>query len=271
MKKNLLTIKDLCVAVDEKVILDGIDLTIREGETHVLMGPNGTGKSTLVSAIMGDPRYEIRRGSILMEGKEMAGEAADVRARAGIFLSFQTPEEIPGITLENFLRTAKNARNERPLKLFAFQKELKAKMAELDMDPSYAERYLNVGFSGGEKKKAEILQLLMLDPKLAMLDETDSGLDVDAVRIVSKGIRAYHNQHNAVLIITHNAKILEGMDIDYVHILEGGRIVKEGDRSLADEILLKGFGSLKADDGEKTHIPDETEGHPAPQIPGEGF
>ncbi|MDO4266581.1 MAG: Fe-S cluster assembly ATPase SufC [Eubacteriales bacterium] len=247
MSKNLLEVKNLSVAVDGKQILDGVDLIIHKGETHVLMGPNGTGKSTLVSTIMGDPNFEITGGQIFIDGKEITNEPADVRAREGIFLSFQTPEEIPGVTVENFLRMAKSAREGRPTKIMAFQKELKNRMEELDMDPSYASRYLNVGFSGGEKKKTEILQLLMLQPKLAMLDETDSGLDVDAVRIVSQGIRSYHNRDNAVLIITHNAKILEGMDIDYVHVLENGKIRKTGGRELADEIIEEGFSALKAE------------------------
>jgi Fe-S cluster assembly ATP-binding protein len=202
---------------------------------------------------MGDPRYEITKGKILFKDKDITDEKTDVRARSGIFLSFQTPEEIPGITLENFLRTAKGAVEGRPPKILAFRKELKAQMEALDMDPTYAERYLNVGFSGGEKKKAEILQLLMLQPRLALLDETDSGLDVDAVRTVSKGISAYHNQKNAVLIITHSAKILEGLDIDYVHVLEGGHIVKTGGRELSSEIIRSGFNSIeKGADGHES-------------------
>lgn len=245
MSKALLEIKDLSVKVEDRTILNGVDLTINKGETHVLMGPNGTGKSTLVSTIMGDPNYEVTGGKIFIDGTDITDEPADVRAREGLFLSFQSPEEIPGVTVENFLRMAKSAREKRPIKILAFQKELQKRMAELDMDPSYAERYLNVGFSGGEKKKTEILQLLMLNPKLAMLDETDSGLDVDAVRIVSKGIQAYRSRDNAVLIITHNAKILEGMDIDYVHVLENGKIARTGGRELADEILENGFGELK--------------------------
>lgn len=249
MSKTLLEIKDLSVRVEDRTILNGVSLTINKSETHVLMGPNGTGKSTLVSTIMGDPNYKITGGQILLDGVDITHEAADVRAREGLFLSFQSPEEIPGVTVENFLRMAKSARDKRPIKILAFQKELKKRMAELDMDPSYADRYLNVGFSGGEKKKTEILQLLMLDPKLAMLDETDSGLDVDAVRIVSKGIQAYRTKENAVLIITHNAKILEGMDIDYVHVLENGKLARTGGRELAEEILEKGFGELAAANG----------------------
>lgn len=253
MGSTLLEIEDLGVSVEDHVILDGVNLKINKGEIHVLMGPNGTGKSTLVSSIMGNPRYEITKGKILFKDKDITDEKTDVRARSGIFLSFQTPEEIPGITLENFLRTAKGAVEGRPPKILAFRKELKAQMEALDMDPTYAERYLNVGFSGGEKKKAEILQLLMLQPRLALLDETDSGLDVDAVRTVSKGISAYHNQKNAVLIITHSAKILEGLDIDYVHVLEGGHIVKTGGRELSSEIIRSGFNSIeKGADGHES-------------------
>jgi len=245
MKKPLLEIQDLAVSVDDKLILNGIDLSIQKGELHVLMGPNGTGKSTLVSAVMGDPRYAIESGSISFDGEDITDESADARARLGVFLSFQAPEEIPGITLENFLRTAAGAIEGKPMRVLAFQKKLKEQMQVLDMDESYASRYLNVGFSGGEKKKAEILQLLMLRPKLAMLDETDSGLDVDAVKTVSKGIRAYHDEGNSILIITHNAKILEELEVDYVHILENGRITRTGGRELADEILQSGFGALQ--------------------------
>ena len=244
MSSPLLELQDLSVAVEDKVILDRINLTIRPGELHVLMGPNGTGKSTLVSAVMGDPRYTVRRGRILLEGRDITEEKADVRARAGIFLSFQTPEEIPGVTLENFLRAARGAVDGKPPKVLLFRKELRAQMAALDMNESYADRYLNVGFSGGEKKKAEILQMLMLHPKLALLDETDSGLDVDAVRTVTRGIRAFRSSRNALLIITHNAKILDGLDIDAVHILDDSRIVRTGGAELVAEVTAEGFGEL---------------------------
>ena len=227
MSSPLLEVKDLQVTVGEeqKVLLDGLNLTVNPGETHVLMGHNGAGKSTLMSALMGDPR-----------------------AKLGMFLSFQTPEEIPGITLENFLRTAQGAITGKPVKVFAFRKELAQQMEALGMDPSYAERYLNVGFSGGEKKKSEILQLLMLKPKLALLDETDSGLDVDAVKTVAQGVRAYHNEENALIIITHNAKILEGLKVDFVHVLDDARIVRTGDGSLVNEIIEEGFHALKEDE-----------------------
>ncbi len=241
----LLEIRDLQVSVADKLILDGVDLTIRPGELHVLMGPNGAGKSTLASAVMGDPEYEITGGRLLFEGEDITEEKADARARRGIFLSFQTPQEIPGVTLENFLRTAMTTVSGKPLKVFAFRRELEARMADLRMDPSYAERYVNVGFSGGEKKKTEILQLLMLKPKLAMLDETDSGLDVDAVKTVAQGIRAFRGKDNALLIITHNAKILEGLDVDYVHVLSGKRIVRTGGPELVREITEGGFGGME--------------------------
>ena len=244
MNSPLLEVKDLQVTVGEeqKVLLDGLNLTIYPGETHVLMGHNGAGKSTLMSALMGDPRYTVTRGQIIFRGQDITHETADVRARAGMFLSFQTPEEIPGITLENFLRTAQGAITGKPVKVFAFRKELAQQMEALGMDPSYAERYLNVGFSGGEKKKAEILQLLMLRPALAILDETDSGLDVDAVRTVSRGVEEYQkDRQGALLIITHSTKILEALQVDATHVLVDGKLVAAGDGSLVEEINENGF------------------------------
>jgi len=252
MSSPLLEVKDLQVTVGEenKVLLDGLNLTVRAGETHVLMGHNGAGKSTLMSALMGDPRYQITRGSIVFKGQDVTHESADVHAREGMFLSFQTPEEIPGVTLESFLRTAQSAVTGKTVKVMAFRRELAARMAELDMDPAYADRYLNVGFSGGEKKKTEILQLLMLRPALALLDETDSGLDVDAVKTVARGVRAYHSADNALVIITHNAKILEGLRVDHVHVLDEQRIVRTGDGSLVNEIIEEGFQALKEETAE---------------------
>ena len=248
MSSPLLEVKDLQVTVGEenKVLLDGLNLTVNPGETHVLMGHNGAGKSTLMSALMGDPRYNVTRGQIIFRGQDITHETADVRARAGMFLSFQTPEEIPGITLESFLRTAQAAVTGKPVKVMKFRHELAAQMEALNM--AYADRYLNVGFSGGEKKKAEILQLLMLKPALALLDETDSGLDVDAVKTVANGIKAYHNDTNALIIITHNAKILEGLQVDYVHVLDDARIVRTGNGELVSEIIEEGFAALKEDE-----------------------
>lgn len=242
----LLEIKNLKVSVDGNTILHGLNLNIGKGETHVLMGPNGAGKSTLVNTIMGHPEYKVDEGSIIFGGKDITHLPTNERAKAGLFLSFQNPEEVPGVTLENFMRTSRMAITGKPVKLFAYKKELKQKMAELNMNDGYAERYLNVGFSGGEKKKSEILQMLMLNPKLAILDETDSGLDVDAVKIVSQGINQYKNKDNSLLIITHNAKILESLKVDYVHVLVDGKIVKTGGSELVGEISRNGFQKIAA-------------------------
>lgn len=241
MSDALLEIRDLQVSVGNTVILDGVDLMVQRGEAHVLMGPNGSGKSTLASAIMGDPRYAITRGRILFCGQDITQEKADARARMGMFLSFQAPEDIPGVTVENFLRMAQKAVTGKQPKLFTFRRELHRQMDALGIEESYAQRYLNVGFSGGEKKKAEILQMMMLRPALAILDETDSGLDVDAVKTVAQGVRAFHDNTNALLIITHNAKILEGLDIQYVHVLESKTIAHTGGPELIGEISESGF------------------------------
>ena len=245
MSKELLRVENIHAGAAGKEILQGLSLTVNKGETHVIMGPNGAGKSTLYNVIMGNPEYEISAGNIYFEGDEITGLKTDERARRGLFLSFQTPEEVPGITLEDFLRVSKKAVTGQPLKVFAFRKQVAAIMEKLDMDAGYASRYLNVGFSGGEKKKSEILQMLTLEPKLAMLDETDSGLDVDAVRVVSEGIKQYKNEENALLIITHNAKILEALDIDKVHILAAGKIIRTGGAELIDEINKEGFSALE--------------------------
>ena len=245
MAEPLLQVQDLAVETNGQQILDGIHLTIHPGELHVLMGRNGTGKSTLVSTIMGDPRYDVTRGQIVFQGTDITRETADVRARAGIFLSFQTPQEIPGVTLEDFIRTSRQTITGESMRVTRFHRELVAQMKELDMDPSYAERYLNVGFSGGEKKKTEILQLLMLNSKLALLDETDSGLDVDAVRTVATGIRKWHNEGNSLIIITHNAKLIEGLPVTRVHVIEDKKIGRSGGPELIDEITAAGFGALE--------------------------
>ena len=244
MAENLLTIRELHAGVEGREILKGLDLTINKGEVHVLLGPNGSGKSTLMNIIMGHPKYQVTSGTMAFEGEELATMPTFERARKGLFLSFQTPEEIPGITVENMLRSARQAVTGKKVKITAFKKELKQAMEQLQISPAYAERYLNVGFSGGEKKRTEILQLLMMQPKLALLDETDSGLDVDAVQIVSKGVRAFHNEENACLIITHNARILSELKVDRVHVLLNGRIVEEGGAELIDEINRKGFTHL---------------------------
>lgn len=240
----MLTIDHLSAAVDGKPILRDLSLTVGDGEVHVLLGPNGSGKSTLMNVIMGHPRYAVTGGSLAFNGVDLLPLPTFERAKLGLFLSFQSPEEIPGITVENMLRTARQSVTGRKAKILAFRKELRAAMDTLKIAPDYAERYLNVGFSGGEKKRMEILQLLMLNPKLALLDETDSGLDVDAVQIVSQGIRAYHNSGNAVLVITHNAQILRDLAVDRVHVLLGGAIVREGGPELIGEIERDGFGAV---------------------------
>ena len=214
MSKNLLEIKDLYVNAEEKEILKGINLNIKPGEIHVIMGPNGSGKTTTANAIFSNPAYKKVKGKILFENEDITESRTDEIARKGIFMSFQSPEEIPGVSVTNFLKYAKNKITGEPVKIFEFKKELQKYMEELNMNPNNMERSLNVGFSGGEKKKNEILQMLVLNPKLAILDETDSGLDVDAIRTVSKGIEMFKNDKNAVLIITHNTKILRSLKVD---------------------------------------------------------
>ena len=242
MAKEILQVKNLQVQVEEKEILHGLDLCVGEGEVHVIMGPNGAGKSTLGSSLMGDPRYEITGGEIIFQGENITGEATDKIAKKGMFLSFQNPIEVPGISLSNFIRSSLEQKTGKHIRVWDFKKNLEKTMEILAMDTSYAERDLNVGFSGGEKKKAEILQLLMLAPALAILDETDSGLDVDAVRTVSKGIEEYKKSvGGALMIITHSTKILEALSVDRVHILVEGRIVKEGGEELIADINENGF------------------------------
>ena len=251
MSENaLLQVKDLSVSIDNELpILHNINLEIKPGETHVLMGPNGAGKSTLGFTLMGNPHYCVTGGNILFEGQDITELSADKRAKAGMFLSFQNPHEVPGISMSSFIRNASHAQTGAPVKLLAYKKALKGAMDVLSMDEAYADRDLNVGFSGGEKKKAEILQLLMLNPKLAILDETDSGLDVDAVRTVSKGIEEYQKKKDgALLIITHSTKILESLHVDYTHVLVKGNIVHTGDGSLVDEINANGFERFVKED-----------------------
>ncbi len=242
MADKLLEIQNVDVNVAGKEILHGISLGIGEGETHVLMGPNGAGKSTLGYTLMGHPDYGLSGGRIFFGGEDITEESADKRAKRGIFLSFQDPLEVPGVSLESFIRSSLQQVTGEKVKLLAFQKSLEQAMDVLAMNHSYAERDLNVGFSGGEKKKAEILQLLMLKPRLAILDETDSGLDVDAVRTVSKGVEEFQKKvGGALLIITHSTKILESLHVDYTHVMVKGRIVHTGDGTLVNKINEKGF------------------------------
>lgn len=252
MADILLQVKDLSVSVEDKDILKGLNLEVRKGETHVLMGPNGAGKSTLGNALMGNPNYIIKSGDILFNGKSILDEPVNQRAKDGLFMSFQNPLEVPGISLSNFIRNALENRTGERIRLWDFRKKIAAAMDVLQMDHSYAERDLNVGFSGGEKKKAEILQLLMLNPSLAILDETDSGLDVDAVRTVSKGVEEYQkNRDGSLIIITHSTRILESLHVDATHVLVDGTIVENGDASLVDEINENGFERfIKEENGE---------------------
>ena len=242
MSNELLNIQNLSVRVTEKPILHNLNLSVGAGETHVLMGPNGAGKSTLGNAIMGNPHYEITDGKIFFDGNDITHDSTDKRAKAGIFLSFQNPIEVPGISLGNFTRGALEAVTGQRMRLLAYKKESERILKLLSMDPSYTNRDLNVGFSGGEKKKAEIFQLLMLKPKLAILDETDSGLDVDAVRIVSEGVRIYQEEvKGTLIIITHSTRILESLNVDRTHVLAGGNIIASGDASMIADINENGF------------------------------
>lgn len=243
--ETLLKINDLYVNAGEKEILKGLNLEIKKGETHVIMGPNGAGKSTLANVILNNPEYKKIEGNVEFEGKDITKTPTHEIAQKGVFMSFQSPEEIPGISTMNFLKYAKNKITGKPVKVFELKKEVEKDVEELNMNPHLIQRNLNVGFSGGEKKKNEILQMIVLKPKLAILDETDSGLDVDAIRTVSKGIQMYHNEENSVMIITHNTRILENLKVDYVHILVNGKIVKTGDASLAKEIEENGYEKYK--------------------------
>ena len=244
--------KQLCVGYQNQPLIQNIEIELKKGEILTLIGPNGAGKSTLGCTLMGNPNYHVTDGEIFFGGENITKEAADKRARLGMFLSFQNPLEVTGISLSNFIRSALSARTGKNVRIWDFNKDLQKAMEVLDMDPSYGFRDLNVGFSGGEKKKAEILQLLLLNPSLAILDETDSGLDVDAVRTVSKGIEEYQkSKDGALLIITHSTRILESLHVDKTHVLVDGRLVAEGDGSLVDEINENGFEQFIASANEK--------------------
>lgn len=240
MTTKLLNITDLAVSAEHKTILQNLNLTIKTGETHVLMGPNGAGKSTLGNVIMGNPQYNVDNGSIVFADEDITNSRTDERAQKGLFLSFQSPVEIPGVSISQFIRTAMETKEK--IRLKAFRDKLKTIIKTLDINEQWINRELNVGFSGGERKKIEMLQLLMLKPKLAILDETDSGLDVDAVKTVSRGIKTFQQDtERSLLIITHNSKILEYLNIDYVHIIINGTIVKTGDASLIKIINEQGY------------------------------
>ena len=241
MSTPLFAIEDLHVSIDGKEILKGVNLTVNRGEVHALMGPNGSGKSTLANALMGHPRYQVTQGRVLLNGEDVLPLSADKRARRGMFLAFQYPLEIPGVKVRHFLRRAVKATKDQELSVTEFRKQLFDRMALLEMDRSFAERYLNEGFSGGEKKRNEILQMAMLEPAIAILDETDSGLDIDALRIVAGGINKLAGPDRAMLLITHYQRILNYVEPHFVHVLFDGRVVRSGGKELAHELEAKGY------------------------------
>ncbi|OFI50552.1 Fe-S cluster assembly ATPase SufC [Floricoccus tropicus] len=248
---SVLEIKDLHVSIEDKEILKGVDLTINTDEIHAIMGPNGTGKSTLSAAIMGNPNYEVTQGEILLDGENILEMEVDERARLGLFLAMQYPSEIPGITNAEFMRAAMNARRDEDDKISVmdFITKLDEKMSLLNMHEDMAERYLNEGFSGGEKKRNEILQLLMLEPTFAILDEIDSGLDIDALKVVSKGINAMRGENFGALIITHYQRLLNYITPDVVHIMMDGRVVMTGDADLARRLEAEGYAGISKELG----------------------
>jgi len=246
---NRIEIEDLHVRVEGKEILRGVTLSVAQGEVHALMGPNGSGKSTLASALMGKPGYEITQGDIRFKGESILTKTADERARMGLFLAFQYPVEVPGVSVVNFLRSAYNAAKGEQVSALAFRKLLKDKMALVGVDDDMVRRYVNQGFSGGEKKRMETLQLAVLQPAIAILDETDSGLDIDALKAVAGGIAGLIGPDLGVLLITHYQRILDYITPDHVHVLMGGRIVKSGGADLAKELEAKGYEGLRAELG----------------------
>lgn len=245
----MLKVNNLQAAIEGKQILKGIDLEVKPGEVHAIMGPNGSGKSTLSSVIAGREDYEVNGGNIDFDGEDLLDLDADERAHKGIFLSFQYPVEIPGVTVTNFIKTAINesrkARGDEPMPANVMLKKMREKMALLEIDNTFLSRSLNEGFSGGEKKRNEIFQMAMLEPKLAILDETDSGLDIDALRIVANGVNKLKSKDNAVIVITHYQRLLDYIVPDFVHVLHQGRIIKSGDKNLALELEEKGYDWLK--------------------------
>jgi Fe-S cluster assembly ATP-binding protein len=260
--KGTIEIRDLHAAVEGKTILRGVDLTVRRGEVHAMMGPNGSGKSTLASVIMGRPGYEPTQGDVLLDGESILGLPPDERARRGLFLAFQYPVEVPGVSVVNFLRTAYNAAKGEEMAALAFRKYLKEKMATVGVDDDMVRRYVNQGFSGGEKKRMETLQLAVLDPRFAILDETDSGLDIDALKAVAEGINELAGPDLGILLITHYQRILNYVEPQFVHVLMAGRIVKQGGPELAAELEEKGYEGVRAELGIEA-TGDEAEGEPA--------
>ena len=250
MAEKVLEVNQIKANIEEKEILHGVDLSVGAGEVHVLMGPNGAGKSTLGNVLMGNPRYQITGGQILFKGEDITHESTDKRSKAGMFLSFQEPLEVPGLSLESFLRSAMRQQTGKNLKIWEFHKQLKKAMDILQMDESYAQRSLNVGFSGGEKKRNEIFQMAMLEPRLSILDETDSGLDIAALRIVAEGVNKLKTPETSTIVITHYQRLLDYIKPDIVHVLYKGRIVKTAGPELALELEEKGYDWIKKELGE---------------------
>lgn len=245
----MLSIKQLNVATNEQSILKGIDLEVKAGEVHAIMGPNGSGKSTLSKVLAGHPAYEVTHGEVIYQGQDLLPLSPEERAQAGIFMSFQYPVEIPGVTNINFLKAAVNAvrkgQDRKTLDAIEFLSFIREKCQFLDMDESFLYRSINEGFSGGEKKRNEILQMAALEPRLAILDETDSGLDIDALRIISQGVNAMRSSERAIILVTHYQRLLDYIEPDYIHVLAGGKIIKSGDKSLALELEEKGYSWLE--------------------------
>jgi Fe-S cluster assembly ATP-binding protein len=255
-----LEIRDLRVSVENKEILRGVDLTVRQAEVHALMGPNGSGKSTLAGVVMGRPGYQVTGGDVLFQGQSILGFTPDERARRGLFLAFQYPVEVPGVSVVNFLRSAYNAlknptgEETKKVSALAFRSLMKEKMALVGVDDDMVRRYVNQGFSGGEKKRMETLQLAVLEPRIAILDETDSGLDIDALKAVASGINQLRGPDLGLLLITHYQRILEYVTPDHVHVLMGGRVVKEGGPDLAHELEAKGYEGIRAELGVEASV-----------------
>ncbi len=245
----MLKIENLRVEIDGQEIIKDLDLEVGRGEIHAIMGPNGSGKSTLANVLMGHPRYEITDGSVTFEGEDVLELEPDERAKMGLFLAFQYPSEVPGVSVANFLRTAVNSVREEELSPMEMYRLLQEKMAIMQMDPKFAERYLNEGFSGGEKKRNEILQMLMLEPKLAIMDETDSGLDIDALQVVAKGVNEMRGPEFSAVVITHYQRILRYIEPDRVHVMLDGRIVTSGGKGLAEALEEKGYDWVRQEFG----------------------
>lgn len=255
---STLKIQNLHVSIDDKEILKGVDLEVRTGEVHALMGPNGNGKSTLLSSIMGHPKYIVTEGSIMLDDQNVLDMEVDQRSRAGLFLGMQYPQEIPGVTNSDFLKAAMNARREKPISLFQFIRTLEKNIAELEMDENLAHRYLNEGFSGGEKKRNEILQMKLLEPKFALLDEIDSGLDVDALRIVAKAINSMRSDDFGCIMVSHYQRLFELVKPTHVHVLVNGRIILSGGYELIEKIDEQGYDWIREEYGVEIEIEEET-------------